>query len=355
MNKNFLIDNKEVGMNQPIFFIAEAGVNHNGSTEYGFKLIDIAVSAGADAVKFQTFKAENLNTVDAPKSQYHIDTTGNDDQQSWFDLLKSQEISLNMHKDLIKYCKKKGIIFLSTPYDEESADLLESLNVGAFKIASTDTNNLPFLRYVARKKKPMIISSAMCSNEEVVEAVETIRSEGLEDIIVCQCTGNYPSKIEDSNLKVIKTYESQLNCLTGYSDHTLDFINPILAVGMGISLYEKHFTIDKELEGPDHRMSLSPDELRKTISILRKAEISMGNENKVVLDDELENRQKLRKSVVAAKDISKNDIISLEMLAIKRPGFGIQPKEITSLVGSRAMSDIKADSIINYDSLEFNS
>ena len=349
------IDNKYIGNNEPIFFIAEAGVNHNGSLDYGIQLIDIAVSAGADAVKFQTFKAENLNTITAPKSQYHIDTTGNDDKQSWFDLLKTQEISMEMHKELIAYCKEKGIIFLSTPYDEDSADLLDSLDIGAFKIASTDTNNLPFLRYVAKKKKPMIISSAMCNYAEVLEAVNTIRSEGLNEIIVCQCTGNYPSKIEDSHLKVIKKYENEFNCLTGYSDHTLDFINPILAVGMGISLYEKHFTLDKELDGPDHRMSLNPEELNETISILRKAEKALGNDKKIVLDDEIENRQKLRKSVVAAKNISQGDTISLDMLAIKRPGTGIEPKKIDQLVGSRANSDIQIDSLIKYELLDFES
>ena len=347
------IENKYIGNDEPIFFIAEAGVNHNGSTDYGFKLIDIAVSAGADAVKFQTFKAENLNTINAPKSQYHIDTTGNDKEQSWYDLLKSQEISLEMHKELIRYCKEKDIIFLSTPYDEESADLLESLNISAFKIASTDTNNLPFLKYVAKKKKPMIISSAMCNYEEVVEALETIKSEGVDEVVVCQCTGNYPSRIEDSNLRVIQKYKRELDCLVGFSDHTLDFINPVLSVGMGISLYEKHFTIDKEMEGPDHRMSLNPEELKRTISILRKAELSMGNENKTVLDDELENRQKLRKSVVAARSIKKNEIISIDMLAIKRPGVGILPKEIYKLVGSKAKTNIEQDSLISYEILDF--
>ena len=348
------INNKYIGNDEPIFFIAEAGVNHNGSTELGFQLIDIASRSGADAVKFQTFKAGNLNTINAPKSQYHIDTTGNDQDQSWYELLKSQEISLDMHKDLIEYCKKKEIIFLSTPYDEESADLLEHLDIPAYKIASTDTNNLPFLSYVAKKQRPMIISSAMCNYDEVVEAVDTIRSEGLEDIVVCQCTGNYPSKLEDSNLRVIHKYKKELGCLIGFSDHTLENINPVLSTGMGICLYEKHFTIDKRLDGPDHRMSLNPEELETTISLIRQSELALGDEKKVVLADEVENRDKLRKSIVAARKIEEGEIISRDMLSIKRPGTGIIPKEIENLVGAKAKCQINEDALISYDFLELD-
>ena len=341
------IKNKFLGENEPVFFIAEAGVNHNGSTEYAYKLIDIAVSSGADAVKFQTFKAENLNTKEAPKSTYHIDTTGSDKEQSWFELLKTQEISLQMHKDLIDYCSKKNIIFLSTPYDEESADLLDSLNVPAFKMASTDTNNIPLLKHVARKKKPMIISTAMCDFNEVKDAYNAIIEEGLTKIVICQCTGNYPSRLKDSNINVIKTYKDNFDCVIGYSDHTQDYINPILAVGVGASVYEKHFTIDKKMPGPDHRMSLEPNELKKQISLLRKAELSMGNENKFILDDEKENRIKLRKSVVAARDININETISIEMLTIKRPGNGIEPKEIYNIVGKKAIKKIKKDTLLD--------
>ena len=346
------IGHRIISEKNPIFFIAEAGVNHNGSVEYGKELIDIAVEAGADAVKFQTFKAENLNTVTAPKSTYHIETTGSDSKQSWYELLKSQEISYEMHKELIAYCKANDIIFLSTPYDEASADLLDELDVPAFKIASTDTSNLRFLEYVAKKNKPMILSSAMCNMDDVSDAINTIKSTGLKEIVLCQCTGNYPSKLSDSNLNVISTYKKEFGCLTGYSDHTMEFINPILAVGMGISLYEKHFTIDQKMPGPDHRMSLSPEELKKTITLLRKSETALGSSIKSVLEDEKENRKKLRKSIVAKIDIKIGTVITNELLSIKRPATGMAPKKIKELIGLKANKEIKKDSLIKLDMLE---
>ena len=197
----FKINDKLIGESHPLFFIAEAGVNHNGSVEIGKKLIDVAVESGADAVKFQTFITENIITPNAPKSTYHIETTGQDSSQTWFELLKTQEMSRNMHIELIEYCRKRNIIFLSTPYDNESVDLLYELKVPAFKIASTDTNNIPFLKYVAKKGRPMIISTAMTNMEEVEFAVEKIKEQGLSDLAVLQCTGNYPSKLSESYSK----------------------------------------------------------------------------------------------------------------------------------------------------------
>ena len=346
------IGNKIISEDKPIFFIAEAGVNHNGSIEYGKKLIDIAVDSGADAVKFQTFKAENLNTVTAPKSTYHVETTGTDSKQSWYELLKSQEISHEMHIELISYCKSNNIIFLSTPYDEASADLLDELDVPAFKIASTDTSNLRFLEYVAKKNKPMILSTAMCDMSDVYDAINTVKSAGLKEIVLCQCTGNYPSKLSDSNLNVLTTYKKEFECLTGYSDHTMEFINPILAVGMGISLYEKHFTIDQNMPGPDHRMSLTPKNLKKTISLIRESESAMGSSTKSVLEDEKENRDKLRKSLVANKNIKIGTVITNQLLSIKRPATGIAPKKINEIVGRKAIKDIEKDSLIKLDMLE---
>ena len=306
---NFTINGKQIGKGCPLYFIAEAGVNHNGSTEIGKKLIDIASVSGADAVKFQTFNTENIITPDAPKSTYHIETTGADSTQSWFDLLKTQEMSEDMHIELIEYCNKKGITFLSTPYDNDSVDLLDSLNVSAFKIASTDTNNLPFLSYVAKKGRPMILSSAMSTMEEVRKAVQVVRNEDLNEIAILQCTGNYPAEVSDSNLRVINTYSATLNCVVGYSDHTLDIINPIAATSIGASIYEKHFTLDKNLPGPDHRMSLNPDELKLTIDLVRKTELSLGSSQKKVLEIEEENRAKLRKSIVSLVQIDKGEKI----------------------------------------------
>jgi N,N'-diacetyllegionaminate synthase len=348
----FKIKNKWIGDNHPIFFIAEAGVNHNGSVDIGKKLVDIAVESGADAVKFQTFRAEELNTKTAPKSTYHIETTGNDNHQTWFDLLKTQEISEEMHVTLIDYCTEKNIIFLSTPYGEKSADLLEKFNVPAYKIASTDTNNIPLLKHIARKGKPMILSSAMATMEEVELAVSTVRNIGLDKIAILQCTGNYPSKLSDSNLRVIKTYKEKLNCIVGYSDHTPNLINPIAATAMGAKVYEKHFTIDRSLPGPDHRMSLSPGELKKTVKAIRDTEEALGNPDKRVLESEKENRAKLRKSIVTSKSIEKNTIIKRNMLAIKRPGNGIPPSEIYNIIGKKVKYDLIEDYVLSLNDIK---
>ena len=350
--KEFIIQDKYIGGDHPLFFIAEAGVNHNGSIDMGKQLIDIAVEAGADAVKFQTFRAEELNTKTAPKSTYHIETTGSDGDQSWFDLLKTQEMSKKMHVELIDYCTDKGIIFLSTPYDQKSADLLENFDVPAFKIASTDTSNIPLLSYIAKKGRPMILSSAMATMEEVELAVSTVRSEGLDEIAMLQCTGNYPAKLSDTNLRVMQTYEEKLNCIVGYSDHTPDLINPVAATAMGAKVYEKHFTIDRSLPGPDHRMALELDELKQTIKAIRDTELALGNSTKQVLESEKENRVKLRKSIVSKLNIKKDDIITMDMLSFKRPGHGIQPAELNNVIGKKAITDISEGTVLLFEMID---
>lgn len=349
MSMEIKIQDKVVGDGHHLFFIAEAGVNHNGSIELGKKLIDIAADSGADAVKFQTFKTENIITKTAPKSSYHIKTTGNDKTQSWFDLLKTQEMSNDMHIELIEYCRKKEIIFLSTPYDEESADLLENLDMPAFKIASTDLNNIPLLRHVARKGRPMIISTAMSNMQEVEEAIDSVRDEGLEDIILLQCTGNYPAQLEDSNLRVIQTYRDRFYCLVGYSDHTPDIINPIAATALGANLYEKHFTANKNLPGPDHQMSLDPYELKETIKVIRKTEIALGSSEKKFLVDEEENRLKLRKSIFTIIDVKKGQKLKRSMLGIMRPGNGISPDNIENVIGKVTCCDIPSGTLLKTD------
>lgn len=348
----FKIQDRLVGNSHPQFFIAEAGVNHNGSIDLGRQLVDIAVEAGADAVKFQTFKTENIIIPEAPKSTYHVETTGSDSNQTWFELLKTQEMSRDMHIELIKHCNKNGIIFLSTPYDEESADLLEGLDVPAFKIASTDTSNIPFLSYVACKGRPIIISTAMATMNEVEEAVKAIRRNSLEDIAVLQCTGNYPARLRDSNLGVMQTYREKLNCVVGYSDHTPNLINPVAATAMGAKIYEKHFTIDKSLPGPDHRMSLDPEELKQTVKAIRQTEQALGSSKKVVLEGEKENRIKLRKSIVANMDINQGEIIEDRMIAIKRPGNGIPPDKLKSIIGRRATKNIASGTVMTVDMLD---
>lgn len=348
----FQIDKATIQQNGDVFFIAEAGVNHNGSTELALQLVDAAVEAGADAIKFQTFTAEEINTRKAPKSTYHIQTTGGDADQSWFDLLRTQEMSLKMHETLMQKCQDKNIIFMSTPYGKYSADLLDDLGVAAYKIASTDLNNYPFLDYVASKKRPMIISTAMSRFDEVAEAVGTIRNQGLAELAVLQCTGNYPSEYKDAHLRVIQTINTELNVISGYSDHTPDLFNPIAAVAMGAAILEKHFTLDRELEGPDHRMSLNPVELKETIEAIRKTEKALGQAEKTVLDSEIENRSKLRKSVVSISDIAKGTTLTAEHISMKRPGNGIEPKFYPEMLGRKATVDIPSDTLLEWEMLE---
>ena len=343
------IGTKKVANYSDVFFIAEAGVNHNGSLELASKLVDAAADAGADAVKFQTFKAEEISTRNAPKSTYHIETTGSDENQSWFDLLKSQELSPDMHEALLKRCQERQILFMSTPYGAYSADLLDELGVAAFKVASTDLNNLPFLNHLSSKGRPIILSTAMSNFHEVTESVELIRSHGIEDLAVLQCSGNYPSSISDANLRVMGEFSTQLRVVSGYSDHTQSSLTAIAATALGAAIIEKHFTLNRDLPGPDHRMSFEPDELGELVSEIKDTSCSLGVSNKFVLESELENRKKLRKSLVTSKRIEAGSVIEEEFLDIKRPGVGIEPKYYGEIVGKRVMKTIEADTVIQWD------
>ena len=350
MESEIRIYNRIIGEGRPVFIIAEAGVNHNGDIELAKKLIEVAKDAGADAVKFQTFKTEEIIIPDAPKSTYHFETTGL--TGTWFDLLKTQELDREAHKILIGHCKKIGIMFLSTPYDEESADMLEELGLPAFKIASTDANNIPFLQYLASRKIPLILSTAMCSLEEVRESVDAIRSSGCDDLILLHCTANYPSALEDSNLQAMLTMKKDLNVMVGYSDHNPGYINPIAAVALGAVVYERHLTLDKGLYGPDHRSSLEPYELKNMVNDIRRTEAALGSPEKRPLDSEKENRVKLRKSVVARIDISPNTILTRDMLATKRPGTGLAPVFLDSLIGEKAVTFLQKDSLVKMENLK---
>ena len=344
---NIRIKNKFIGEKYPVFIIAEAGVNHNGRLKNAYKLVDIACDSGADAIKFQTFTAKEISTVNAPKSSYHIETTGSDKKQSWYDLLTSQELSFDMHKKLISYCNKKNIIFLSTPYGKDSVDMLEKLKVPAYKIASTDNNNLELISYIAKKKKPMMVSTVMSKMKDVEKVYKTILKSGLKKIVLLQCTGNYPSKITDSNLNVIKTYKKRFNCLVGYSDHTENNISCIASIALGVSVIEKHFTISKKLKGPDHRMSLEPKELKETIKLIRETEKSLGIYEKRILKSEIENSKKLKKSLISKKFITKGTKISSDMITAKRPGYGISPSQYKNLVNTIAKVDIPKETFFN--------
>ena len=352
MKNKIKIDNKYIGKDQPIYFIAEAGVNHNNSLEIAFKLVDAAVNAKADAVKFQTFKAKNIALKNAPKANYHIETTGSDQVESWYDMLERQELSLEYHYKISEYCNENKITFLSTPYDLESVELLEKIGVNAYKVASTDNQNYILLDYLMKKNKPIIVSTAMCYEEEVDNLYGHFQKNNFDELVIMHCTGNYPSALNESNLLVLKSYLDKYDCIIGYSDHNLDIINPIASSAMGIKVYEKHITIDKSLEGPDHRASLTPEELKETISNIRKTELSLGNHIKTCTPSELNNRDKLKKSIYLSKDININEVFGIDHLCAKRPAHGISPQNYKSIIGKKSLKNLKVDHLLSEQDYE---
>lgn len=350
-DRRFHIGDKEIGQDCPVYIIAEAGVNHNGSLQLAFELIDAAFDAGADAVKFQTFKAESLNTATAPKAQYHIETTGSDNDQSWLELLKSQQLSKDHHERLMAHAYKRGIQFLSTPYDSESLALLDALAVPAIKIASTDLNNHPFIIQVASLHRPILLSTAMSEMAEVDRSVTLLEQHGCRELVVMHCTGAYPTKIEETHMRAMVTMGETFGTLTGYSDHTQEDINPILAVALGAVVVEKHLTLDHTLPGPDQRMSLNPDDFARTVTRIRQAESALGRSKKRVLACERETRQRLRKSVVAAVPIPAGCRLRRGQLTLKRPGSGISPSALSDILGRVTVRKIECDQLVTWEDL----
>ena len=353
MNRELIVGNQKVGEGHPVFIIAEAGVNHDGNLELAKRLVDVAAEAGADAVKFQSFVAERLNTRKAPKAQYHIETTGSDAERTWFDRLKQEEFTPAMHPIIAEYCRQKRIMFLSTPYDEQSADLLESLDMAAYKIASTDLTNIPFLKHVAAKGKPVILSTAMGTYEEVQEAVEAIYSTGNKQLIILQCIGNYPPKVENANISVMAELQRRFQVPVGYSDNGPSDIVPVAAVALGACVIEKHFTISRRLPGPDNRASLEPEELKKMVRDIHSIERARGSIYNKPAACELGNIPRLRKSVVAFCDIPKWTTITRGMIMAKRPAQGgVHPRHLLEFVGKRALRTIKEDEQMQFYDVE---
>lgn len=339
------IADKIIGLNKPCFFIAEAGVNHNGSLETAKKLVDAAVYAGADAVKFQTFKAENIVTKDAKIVPYQERNIGN--KKTQFEILKGLELSEDDFSEIKKHCDKKGIIFLSTPHSgEEDVELLEKLSIHAYKIGSADLTNLPFLKLIAKKQKPVILSTGMGNMEEISEAIKAIKNAGNDKIILMQCTTNYPCAIEDANLKAIQELRNTFSLLTGFSDHTMSIDVPAFARALDAAVIEKHFTLSRNMPGADHKASIEPDELKQAIEKLRLVEKALGTGIKKPTKDEEETSRLVRKSIVAKKGIKKGEKITKENIAIKRPGTGLAPKYFEKIIGKTAKKGIKADEMI---------
>ena len=343
--KSIDLDGVIIGKDQRLFVIAEAGVNHNGDLEMAKALVDAAAEAKADAVKFQTFKTENIITATAPKAKYHIETTGSDEDQTWFELLKTQELTASMHESLIEHCKQRRIMFFSTPYDHDSVDLLDSLDVPLFKVASTDANNHLLLTHMADKGRPIILSTAMCNLAEVEQSVGVIRSRGVEELVVMQCTGSYPAPAHDANLKAMREIGRVCDVAVGYSDHVPDSTIAIAAVALGACCYEKHLTLDKTLPGPDHRASMEPEELKTLVSALRDTEAALGDGRKRVMPCETENRGRLRKSILALRDVASGDRLTRKNLCVKRAGGrGLPADRFGWIEGKVARVDIPAGS-----------
>ncbi|MGA1870271.1 MAG: N-acetylneuraminate synthase [bacterium] len=343
------IGNKWIGKSEPVFIIAEIGVNHNGDPDLAKKMIDIALQMGADAVKFQSFMTEKIITEAAPGAEYLMKATHG--KESWFTILKSLELTKETQTQLFKYCAEKNIIFLSTPYDEESADFLNSLGVSALKIASTDLNNIPLLKHVALYGKPILLSTGMSTLEEIKQSIFTIKEEGNDHIVLLQCTSNYPPAVEDTNLNVIRTLRKECGLLVGFSDHLACVQGAIAAVALGACIYEVHYTLDRTLPGPDQKSSVEPQELQRIIDDIRFTEKLLGSGIKDVTPSEMETRQKLRKSIVATKNIIAGEKITMDKLGIKRPGTGLSPHYLYSLLGKIAKNNIKKDSLISFQDI----
>jgi len=329
-----------------VFIIAEAGVNHNGSVKLAKKLIDVAVASGADAVKFQTFKAEKLVSKNAQKAQYQKETT--DHQESQFDMIKKLELDLSAHEDLIAYCKEQKIMFLSTPFDHDSIDMLYNLGLEIFKIPSGEITNLPYLRHIGSLGKEVILSTGMADMGEIEDALNILTEAGTKRaaITVLHANTMYPTPMVDVNLKAMVTIGKTFDVAFGYSDHTLGIEVDIAAVAMGASAIEKHFTLDKTMEGPDHKASLEPEELKAMVKSIRNIELALGSSIKAPSPSEIPNMNIARKSIVAAKQIKKGIILSEENLAIKRPGQGISPMRWNEIIGTAASKDYEADELI---------
>lgn len=326
-----------------VYIIAEAGVNHNGSFELACKLVDAAKAAGADCIKFQTFKSENLVSHSAQKAEYQKDTTGDGSQ---VDMLKKLELSYDEFLKLKDYCDQAGICFLSTPFDFESIDFLNSIEMPFWKIPSGEITNYPYLVALAKTGKPVVMSTGMCEMKEIEEAIKVLRDNGTKDIKLLHCNTEYPTPFEDVNLNAMETIRKAFGLEVGYSDHTKGIEVPIAAVAMGATVIEKHFTLDRNMEGPDHKASLEPDELAKMVQSIRNIEKALGSGDKTPSQSEKKNIAVARKSIVAKTAIKRGDELTEANITVKRPGNGISPMRWNEVIGTKAVRDFEEDELI---------
>ncbi len=327
------ISNKYIGKSFPTYFIAEAGLNHNGDVNLAKKMIDEAKNANSDAIKFQTYKSENFLT----------------ENSKYFDFFKNAELSFEEFKEIKEYADNVGITFLSTPFDFESADYLNKIDVPGFKIASSDVTNLPLIAHIAKMKLPIILSTGLATLDEIDESIKLCHSLQNDQISILHCVADYPAMPEETNLSAMETIREKFCCPVGYSDNGESSLVDEVAVSMGADIIEKHFTLDKKLEGPDHSFSIQPDDLKLLISRIRLIEKIRGNGIKIPSNSEIKNKLAIRKSIFASQPILKGDIFSSKNLAIKRPGDGIEPKHWNDLINKKSTRDINKDELIIWD------
>ena len=333
------------------YIIAEVGVNHNGDISIAKDLIKKAKESGADCVKFQTFKASQIVTKSAPKANYQLKVT--DSKESQFEMLKKLELDFEAYLDLIKYCKEIEIDFLSTPYNIEDLNFLENLGVNSYKIASGQLTEIPFIKSVAKKGKKILLSTGMGTLSDVFDAVEAIRSEGNNDIIVLQCTTNYPSKIEDANILAMNTIKEACGVKVGYSDHVANNFACYAAVALGAELIEKHFTLDKNMEGPDHSCSLTPSEFNEMVSGIRNIEMSLGSKIKRPSQIEVENSFGMKRGMVLIKEIEAGTLLTEEHIGFKRPLKGIPINMLSVVLGKKVCRKMFIDESLDYNCIEW--
>lgn len=330
-----------------VLIIAEAGVNHNGSMQIAKQLVDKAVEAGVDIIKFQTFKSEKLVSKAARQAEYQQRNIGKEDEGQ-LAMLKKLELSVEAHHELMDYCKERNIRFWSTAFDMDSIDFLHSLNMGLWKIPSGEITNYPYLKKIASFHEPIILSSGMCELSDIEAALNVLIDEGVnkEQITVLHCNTEYPTPYQDVNLKAMLEISENFGVKIGYSDHTQGIEVPIAAVALGASVIEKHFTLDKTMEGPDHKASLEPEELKAMVSAIRHIELALGSDHKTISDSERKNIEIARKSIVAACTIKQGETLTEENLTVKRPGNGISPMRWNEVVGTTAIKDFEEEEII---------
>jgi N,N'-diacetyllegionaminate synthase len=341
LKKEIKIGNRLIGLGHPTYIIAEIGANHNRDLNIAKTLIEKAADAGVDAVKFQTYRAENLYSKRAPKFSK--------DEVNPFDLIKANELPREWHGELFDYATERNLHFLSSPFDNDAVDDLDAIGVPAFKVASFELTDLGLLKHIAKKNKPIILSVGLATLGEIEDALDVIRAQGNDDIMLLHCASLYPSPPEIVNLNAIQTLSKAFQVPVGFSDHTIGIHIAVAAVAKGACIIEKHFTLDRTMKGPDHSFAIEPHELKQLVKNIKDVEIAMGTGVKLRSKAEQEMYEKGRRSIIAVQDIKKGSIITREMLAVKRPGYGIKPKYLDLVIGRTIKKDIKADEWITWD------